>query len=76
MLMYLDAISRPYISYAVYQAARHTHAPRWSHSVAVKRILRYPKDTKDNGLYFKSESADQVDCYVDVDFPGLLSVED
>jgi hypothetical protein len=40
MLMYLAANTRPYIAYAVHQAARYTHDPRASHAVAIKRILR------------------------------------
>jgi hypothetical protein len=74
MLMYLAANTRPDISYAVHQVARHTHAHRGSHAVAVKRILRYLKGTKDKGLYFKPDSTDQVDCYVDADFAGMFSV--
>jgi hypothetical protein len=74
--MYLAANTRPDIAYAVHQAARHTHAPRGSHEVVVKRILRYLKGTKDKGLYFNPASTDQVDCYVDADFAGLFSVED
>jgi hypothetical protein len=42
----------------------------------VKRILRYPKGTNDKGLYFKPDSTDKVDCYVDTYFSGLFSVED
>jgi hypothetical protein len=34
------------------------------------------KVTKDEGLYFKPDSTDRVDCYVNADFAGLLSVED
>jgi hypothetical protein len=74
--LYRAANTRSHISYAVHQAARHTHAPRGSHAVAVKRILRYLKGTKDKGLYFKPDSTDLVDCYVDADFAGLFSVED
>jgi hypothetical protein len=50
MLMYLAANTRPDIAYAVHQAARHTHAPRASHVVAVKRILRYLCGTRDKGI--------------------------
>jgi hypothetical protein len=53
MLMYLSANTRPDISYAVHQAARHTHAPRAPHAVAVKRILRYLCGTRDKGIYFQ-----------------------
>jgi hypothetical protein len=52
MLMYLPANTRPDIAYAVHQAARYTHDPRASHAIAIKRILRYIKGTKDKGIYF------------------------
>jgi hypothetical protein len=47
MLMYLAAITHPYITYAVHQAARYTHDSRASHAVAIKSIPRYIKGTKD-----------------------------
>ena len=47
MLMYLANNSRPDIAFAVHQCARFTHAPRNSHSVAVKRILRYLNGSRD-----------------------------
>ena len=50
MLMYLAANTRPDIAFAVHQAARFSHAPRQSHAIAVKRILRYLKETRDKGL--------------------------
>jgi hypothetical protein len=40
MLMYLASNTKPDISYAVHQAARHSHGTRNSHALAVKRILR------------------------------------
>ena len=50
MLMYLAANARPDIAFAVHQIARFSHAPRQSHAMAVKRILRYLKETHDKGL--------------------------
>jgi hypothetical protein len=38
MLMYLATNTRPYISYAVHQAARDSHGARNSHAIDVKRI--------------------------------------
>jgi hypothetical protein len=46
MLMYLAVNTQPDIAYAVHQAARHTHHPRASHALAVKRILHYLQGTK------------------------------
>ena len=75
MLMYLSANTRPDIAYAVHQAARFSHAPRNSHAVAVRRILRYLQKTKTMGITLKPTSDQRVDCYVDADFAGLFAIE-
>ena len=75
MLMYLAQNSRPDIAYAVHQCARFTHAPRKSHVVGIKKILRYLQGTKDKGLILNPSNKLQVDCYVDADFAGLWNVE-
>jgi hypothetical protein len=76
MLMYISGNTRPDIAYAVHQAARFTHGVRQSHAAGVKRILRYLKKTKNDGLILKPGKDLRVDCYVDADFGGLFSVED
>jgi hypothetical protein len=76
MLMFLSGNTRPDIAYAVHQAARFTHGTRNSHAAGVKRILRYLKRTKSEGLILKPQKNLKVDCYVDADFGGLFSVED
>ena len=76
MLMYLAGNTRPDIAYAVHHGARFTHGSRQSHAAGVKRILRYLKKTKTEGLILKPGSDQRVDCYVDADFGGLFSVED
>lgn len=50
-LQYLT-LTKPEISFAVNLACQHMHAPRQSHYVAVKRILRYIKGCIHQGLYF------------------------
>ena len=75
MLMYLAANTRPDIAYAVHQAARFSHAPRQSHAIAVKRILRYLKSTEDKGMIMTPTEEHRVDCYVDSDFAGNFAVE-
>ena len=75
MMIYLAGSTRPDISYAVHQCARFTHAPRKSHVVGIKRILRYLQGTKDKGLILNPSETLQVDCYVDADFAGLWNVE-
>jgi len=76
MLMYLAGNTRPDIAFAVHQCARFTHCPKASHGVAVKRILRYLKGTKEQGIIFEPSQELQLDCYVDADFGGLWGVED
>ena len=76
MLLYLAGNSRPDIAFAVNQAARFTHEPKQSHAVAVKRIVRYLKGTRDRGLIFRPSVDWKVDCYVDANFCGLWGSED
>jgi hypothetical protein len=68
MLMYLASNTRPDISYSAHQAARHSHGTRNSHALAVKRILRYLKGTKEKGIIFKPNKSNKIDCHVDSDF--------
>ena len=76
MMMYLANNTRPDIAYAVHQAARFTHYPRQSHAIGIKRIARYLKRTKTEGMYLCPEECFRVDCYVDADFAGLFAVAD
>lgn len=76
MLMYLANNSRPDIAFAVHQCARFTHSPRHSHSVAIKRILRYLKGTETKGMFLEPSPDFVINCYVDADFAGLWKVED
>ena len=41
-----------------------------SHELAVKRIVRYLKGTKDKGYILKPTFSTMIDCYVDADFAG------
>ena len=75
MLMYLAQNSRPDIVYAIHQCAIFTHAPRKSHVVCAKSILRYLKETHDKRLILHPSSALQVYYYVDADFAGLWNIE-
>ena len=77
MLLYLASNSRPEIAYAVHQCARFTHNPKASHAKAVKRICRYLKGTRDQGMILTpSKECLAVDCYVDADFAGQWNSED
>ncbi|MGH3053588.1 MAG: reverse transcriptase domain-containing protein, partial [Gaiellaceae bacterium] len=76
MLMFLQANTRPDISFAVHQCARFTHCPKRLHEEAVKHICRYLQRTKDKGIIFKPTKSFALDCYVDADFAGLWRYED
>jgi Reverse transcriptase (RNA-dependent DNA polymerase). len=75
MLLYLSGNTRPDITFAVHQCARFSHDPKQSHAVAIKRILRYLKGTRDKGMILSPNDTLGVDCYVDADFAGLWGVE-
>jgi len=70
MLNYLASSTRPDISFAVHQCARFTTAPRRIHELAIRRIVRYLKATKDKGYILRPSSTHNLDCYVDADFAG------
>jgi Reverse transcriptase (RNA-dependent DNA polymerase) len=76
MLMFLANNSRPDIAFAVNQCARFTHAPKQSHAVAVKAIVRYLIGTRGRGLILQPSNDLAVDCFVDADFAGLFGSED
>jgi hypothetical protein len=84
MMLYLQANTRPDITFAVSQAARFSRQPKLSHETAIKRIGKYLKDTKDKGMVIdlremKKEGASswlKLDLYADADFAGLWTYED
>lgn len=76
MLMYLASNSRPDVAFAVHQCARFTHCPKRSHEVAIKRIVRYLKGTKERGMIIRPRSNKKLNCYADADFAGLWKSED
>lgn len=76
MMMYLTSNSRPDISYAVHQCARFTHCTKRPQEVAVKRVVRYLKETRNNGLILRPTGELSIDLYADADFAGLWNSED
>lgn len=76
MLMFLANNTRPDIAYATHQCARFTHAPRKSHALAIKKLVRYLQGSKLKGLILKPTKDLSIDCYVDADFAGLYGHED
>eukprot|EP00804_Cyclotella_cryptica_P020131 CCRYP_014912-RA/>CCRYP_014912-RA protein AED:0.34 eAED:-0.30 QI:0/-1/0/1/-1/0/1/0/430 len=75
MLLYLAGHTRPDIAYAVNCCARYMFCPKRSHELALKRIGRYLKATRDRGLVLNPSKLLKVDCYPDADFAGLYGHE-
>ena len=61
-------MSRPEISYATHSAARFSANPKASHNKGVKRIIKYFKGTKENGLIMYPRNDKGLKCFVDADF--------
>lgn len=76
MMMYLGSNSRPEIAFAVHAAARHTHSPKRSHEIALKRIARYLKGTRNKGMIVRPTQNCQLDLFVDADFAGLWNIQE
>ena len=76
MLQYLQAHSRPDITYAASQCARFAFSPKRSHEQAVEKIGQYLKHTQDQGLILKPSTNLDIDCFVDADFAGLWPYEE
>ncbi len=75
MLLYLAGHSRPDIAYAVNCAVRYMFCPKHSHEVALKRIGRYLKATRDQGLVLNPSDMLKIDCYPDADFARMYGHE-
>ena len=74
--MYLCNNSRPDIAFAVNQCARHSRSPKKIHGEYLKRIGRYLKGTRLQGLLIQAPTTLDINCYVDADFAGLWNTED
>lgn len=68
-LQYLT-FTRPDISYAVHQICLYMHAPRQPHLHALKRIIRYLKGTKAQGLQLFKGTDNNMTAYSDADWGG------
>ena len=75
MMLYLQNNSRPDITFAVNQCARFSRDPKKSHEAALKRIGRYLKGTRTQGMIIKPKMQLNLDCYADADFAGLWTHE-
>jgi hypothetical protein len=68
-LNFLEKSTRLDLGYATHQCARFCTAPKESHAIAVKRIGRYLKGTRDQGLILKPEDY-SFEVFVDADHSG------
>jgi transposase InsO family protein len=69
-LLYLSMHTRPDISYAVNELARHCSKPSEQHWVAAKRVLRYLAGTKHQGLVFEGRLGMNLVAAADSDWAG------
>ncbi|WVZ96725.1 hypothetical protein U9M48_042326 [Paspalum notatum var. saurae] len=70
-LQYLT-LTRPDISFAVNKVCQYLHAPTTNHWMAVKRILRYLRQTTKVGLKICRTSSLLVSAFSDADWAGCL----
>jgi hypothetical protein len=70
-LQYLT-LTRPDISFAVNKVFQFLHAPTTVHWAAVKRILRYLKQSTKVGLKIGRSSSLLVSAFSDADWAGCL----
>ena len=73
--MFLAANTQAKVAYVVHQAARFAHRLKHSHALAIKRILRYQKNTKDSGMILNPNGDFKLSCCVDSEFGGLFGSE-
>lgn len=69
-LNYLAVATRPDIAFAVGVASRHMANPGPADVKLVKKIIRYVKGTKDQGLTYKSGTVMELISYSDSDYAG------
>jgi hypothetical protein len=74
ILLYMTA-SRPYVMQAVGQVARFQAAPKESHVLAMKRIFRYLKGTKEFGLWYPKGKDLSLISYKDANWVGCIDYQ-
>jgi hypothetical protein len=62
-------LTRPDIAFSVNQLCQHMHHPTSSHWSAVKRVLRFLKNTMNHGLFY-SKTTLQLNAFCDSDWAG------
>ena len=69
-LMYLSNCTRPDISYAVNNLARHVTKPTYRQWKSIQRIVKYLLSTCNIGIHFSSRSSLLITGWADSDFAG------
>lgn len=69
-LLYLSVATRPDITYAVNNVARYCAEPTKEHMIAVKRIMRYLKGTRNFGLEYTKDGNKNCIGFSDADWAG------
>lgn len=70
-LQYL-ALTRPDVSFTVNKVSQFMHQPTIEHWTAVKRILRYLKNTLDFGLCIRHSPSVSLSAFSDSDWAGCI----
>jgi hypothetical protein len=70
-LLYVTA-SRPDVMQIVGKVVQFQAAPKESHVLAMKRIFRYLKGTKEFGLWYPKGKDLSLIAYIDVDWAGCI----
>ncbi|XP_071683600.1 uncharacterized protein [Lolium perenne] len=70
-LQYLT-LTRPDLSFSVNKVCQYLHAPTTAHWTAVKRILRYVKNTHQLGITFRQSSSTLLSAFSDADWAGCI----
>ena len=66
--MWIANATRPDISNAVREVARHVHDPSEPHWSAALKIVKYLKGTRDRGITYRKSSASNLVAYADSSF--------
>jgi len=70
LLMWLQVIIRPDITFSVNKLAHFAHNPEKAHWNALKHVMAYIKDTIDYGITYKDGSSLESSGYVNSDYAG------
>ena len=71
--MYVALASRPDISYCVTALSRYNKDPLQMHLTAVKRVLRYLKQTRNHGICYTKDSHGSTVGFTDSDWAGRVA---